>query len=268
MLKKLSLAALVAMGSMSVASASTDLSEAIKGVTIGGYLRYRYTEDEKHYQTPTVTNYNEYIKDNNQYKAVLNMDIKASDTVTAHGRLVWVDGFDSNNNSNREARSAFNVREAYLKYAKDALTVKAGFQALATPLTDHDDDYANGILATDTFAGVTLAGAYFNQISNAVGQQLSNNIYVLATIADIKPVKVQAWYYNVGASATDDEDTLTGNDGYYAYFLEAVANVGPVALKTQYVGAKGTDGKNSTDNNSASKAKKSKIFRYRSYCKS
>jgi len=254
---------------MSVASASTDLSEAIKDVTIGGYLRYRYTEDKKHYQTPTVSDANEYINDNNEYKAVLNMDIKASDTITAHGRLVWKDSFDSNNNAGaQEGANPFNVREAYLKYSKDALTVKAGFQALATPLTDHDDDYANGILATDTFAGVTVAGGYFNQISNAGGQALSNNVYVLATIADIKPVKVQAWYYNVSSSKTidlDDRDANwnpKGNDGYYAYFLEAALNAGPVAVKMQYVGAKGTDSVEYDSNTASDKTTKAKNQRF------
>jgi hypothetical protein len=239
MLKKLSLAALVAMGSMSVASASTDLSEAIKGVTIGGYLRYRGTQTDDY--EANSENRKDNRQDTNEYKVVLNTDIKVSDTVTAHGRLVWVDGFVSNNDSNGEAKSAFNVREAYLKYNKDSLNVKAGFQALATPLTDHDDDYANGILATDTFEGVTLAGAYFNQISNAGGQVTAQNIYVLAAIADIKPVKVQAWYYNIGHSDGDTE-----NDGAYRYFLEAAANLGPVALKTQYAGGKDTDAVNGT----------------------
>jgi hypothetical protein len=47
MLKKLSLAALVAMGSASFAGAATDLSSAIQGVKIGGFLRYRGTETNK-----------------------------------------------------------------------------------------------------------------------------------------------------------------------------------------------------------------------------
>jgi hypothetical protein len=231
MLKKLSLAALVAMGSMSVASASTDLSEAIKGVTIGGYLRYRYTEDNV--KTDGSSNHVNTTK--NEYKAVLNMNIKASDTMTVHSRLVYKDSFDSNNNNTPETPKPFNVREAYLQYAANGVAVKAGLQALATPLTDHDDDYANGVLATYTAGSVTGAAAYFNQVSSAAGQALSNNVGVLAVIANIDPVKAQAWFYNV-------EDEAGKNDahpGYKAYFVDVTGSVAGVALKAQYASAKG-----------------------------
>jgi hypothetical protein len=218
------------MGSMSVASASTDLSEAIKGVTIGGYLRYRYTEDN----VKTDGNNNHVNTTNNEYKAVVNMNIKASDTMTVHSRLVWLDKFDSNNNESPEAKSGFNVREAYLQYAANGVAVKAGLQALATPLTDHDDDYANGVLATYTAGSVTGAAAYFTQVSSAAGQALSNNVGVLAVIANIDPVKAQAWFYNV-------EDSNGNDDGGKAYFVDVTGAVSGVALKAQYASAKGNE---------------------------
>jgi len=234
MLKKLSLAALVAMGSMSVASASTDLSSAIKGVTIGGYLRYRLTE--KNTKTSGNDQDTTIHTTTNEYKAVLNADIKASDTVTVHGRLVYKDAFTSNNNDAKETAKPFNVREAYLNYKANGANVKAGLQALATPLTDHDDDYANGVLATYSISGITGAAAYFNQLSNAGGQVTSQNVAVLAAIADIKPVKLQAWYYNV--SDTNEDANNDGGDGYHAYFLEAAGNVDVVTLKAQYAARK------------------------------
>ena len=235
MLKKLSLAALVAMGSMSVASASTDLSEAIKGVTIGGFLRYRGTEKN----IKTDGNDNHVNTTTNEYKAVLNMNIKASDTMTVHSRLVYLDSFTSNNSADNG--KPFVVQEAYLNYKANGLNVKAGRQAPVTPLTDHDDDYANGVLASYTMSGITGVAAYFNEISNAGGNTkpgaTSQNLGVLAVVADIKPVKVQAWYYNL--SDTNDKDDVKGKDGKDGYFIEAGANVGPAAVKAQYISAKG-----------------------------
>ena len=230
MLKKLSLAALVAMGSMSVESASTDLSEAIKGVTIGGYLRYRYTEDN----TKTDGSSNHKNTTTNEYKAVLNMNVKASDTMTVHSRFVYLDSFTSNNTSKTDNANPFNVQEAYLQYAANGVAVKAGRQALATPLSDHDDDYANGVLATYTTAGVTGAAGYFTNISNASnnGTDVSNNLEVLAVIANIDPVKAQAWFYNVDNS--NGETQSDGKDGYKAYFVDVTGAVSGVALKAQY----------------------------------
>ena len=254
MLKKLSLAALVAMGTMSVASASTDLSDAIKGVTIGGFLRYRGTEDN----TKPDSDANHENTTKNEYKAVLNMNIKASDAMTVHGRLVYLNKYYSNKSAvddqkdknkdynmnhlysqkhyNNGNKSTFNVREAYLNYKANGLNVKAGQQALVTPLTDHDDDYANGVLASYTMSGITGVAAYYNHLSNAgATTTLTNNIGVLAVVADIKPVKVQAWYYNVSDSGDDNKD---GKD---AYFIEAGANVGPAAVRAQYISKKQDD---------------------------
>jgi hypothetical protein len=246
MLKKLSLAALVAMGSMSVASASTDLSEAIKGVTIGGYLRYRYTEANNATLKYAGTNLNTISGQNsttNEYKAILNVNVKASDTMTVHGKFAFVDKFQSQNVSGtqtKETPKTFNVREAYLKYKKDGLCVKAGLQNVATPLTDHDDDVANGLLATYTMSGITAAAAYFNEYGSAAkGEALSNNVGALAVIADIKPAKLQAWYYNV--SDTGDSN----KDGNKAYFLEAAGSIDMLTLKAQYAHKSYNDDKKS-----------------------
>jgi len=236
MLKKLSLAAIVAMGSMSIASASTDLSEAIQGVTLGGFLRYRYTESNtKNHKADGSDNANKTL---NEYKAVVNTNIKATDEVSIHNRFVYVNKFYSNNSdSNTEAPKPFNVREAYINYSANGLNVHAGLQALATPLSDHDDDYANAVLATYTINAVTLAGAYANEVSKATGQATSQNMDVLGLIANVAPAKLQAWFYSL--SDTNDNS----KDGKYSAFVEAAANLGPVVVKAQYAQAK-TDADN------------------------
>ena len=236
MLKKLSLAALVAMGSMSFASASTDLSDAIKGVTIGGYLRYRYTEDNY------KANGNEANSDNstnNEYKAVVKTSIKASDTVSIHGTFVYKNNFNSNNTGNAKSdkqnnnANPFNVTETYINYVNAGANVKVGTMNLATPLSDHDDDRGNGLLATYTQAGITGAFGYFNDVTNTNGTTTINkNLAVLAVIADIKPAKVQAWYYHLGNSGSDTKD------GAKAYILDASSNLGVASVKAQYAYAK------------------------------
>jgi len=230
MLKKLSLAALVAMGSMSVASASEDLSSAIQGVTIGGFLRYRGTEDNK----KTDGSDNHVNKTNNEYKGVLKVGIKASDTMSVHGTMVYKNSFNTNHSSeSNNTAKPFNVTESYLQYKNAGADVKAGVMYLATPLSDHDDDRGNGLLATYTMSGITSAFGYFNDIANADGSKTySNNLAVLAVIADVKPAKVQAWYYNVSDSGDNNKD------GGHAYFLEAAASVKPVTVKAQYAAEK------------------------------
>jgi len=230
MLKKLSLAALVAMGSMTFATATEDLSSAIQGVTIGGYLRYRGTEDN--YKTDGNSDHQNSTT--NEYKAVVKVGIKASDTMSVHGAMVYKDSFNSNDTNNEQVKP-FNVTEAYLQYKNAGADVKAGMMNLATPLSDHDDDRGNGVLATYTMNGITGAFGYFNEISTATGAALHQNLGVLAVIADIKPAKVQAWYYNVSDSGSNTKD------GYHAYFLEASASVSPVTVKAQYAAAKSNE---------------------------
>ena len=244
MLKKLSLAALVAMGSMSFASASTDLSDAIKGVTIGGYLRYRYTEDnEKYYEdNKKDSDYGKMMYDNyttNEYKAVVKTSIKASDTVSIHGTFVYKNKFNSSNTGDTQNNNAnpFNVTETYINYVNAGANVKAGTMNLATPLSDHDDDRGNGLLATYTQAGITGAFGYFNDVTNRDGSTtLNNNLAVLAVIADIKSAKVQGkvqgWYYYLANSGNGNKD------GKKALFLEASADLGAASVKAQYAFAK------------------------------
>jgi len=226
MLKKLSLATLVAMGSASFAGAATDLSSAIQGVKIGGFLRYRGTEINK----KTDGNDNHANSTTHAYKTVLGIGIKASETMSVHGKLVARNVNTSTNaqGAGVNASNPFGVKEAYLLYKNSGAVVKAGEQFLATPLSDADVVRGNGVLATYSQNGVTGVAAYMDAISG-----LSNNLGVLAVVANLNPVKVQGWYYNVSDSGDDTKD------GADVYFLEAAANVDVVTLKAQYSSKKG-----------------------------
>jgi len=234
MLKKLSLAALVAMGTMSVASASTDLSEAIKGVSLSGFLRYRYTEKQDKYKDDSKNNgAKANSTTSHEYKAVVKPTIKIDDKFSVHGAFVLINTNKTNSGQNDNTNNPFLVKATYLQYKNAGVTVKAGQQYLLTPLSDHDVSTANGLLATYGISGVTLAGGYFDGITSG-GESapgVTNNLYVLAAIANIKPVKVQAWYYSLG----DKEDSnANAVEGSHTYFLEAAADVGPAAVKAQY----------------------------------
>ena len=239
MLKKLSLAALVAMGSMSVASASTDLSDAIKGVSLSGFLRYRYTENQTTYDDKKNNNGAEATSTtSHEYKAVVKPTIKIDDKFSVHGAFILINTNKTNTGQADSTNNPFDVKAAYLQYKANGATVKAGQQYLITPLSDHDVSTANGVLATYTMSGVTAVGGYFDGITAGKGSTdggvdtgFTNNLYVLAAIADIKPVKLQAWYY----SLSDKEDSnANAGEGSHTYFLEAAANVGPAAVKAQY----------------------------------
>ena len=226
MLKKLSLAALVAMGSMSFAGA-TDLSSAIQGVNINGFLRYRYTENDN--KTDGSTTHDNATT--HEYKGVLGIDVKASEELSVHGTLVYLNTNKTNQDGTGvNTPSPFNVKESYVKYNANGLTAKFGQQFLKTPLSDADVTRGNGLLATYTQSGITAAGAYMDSVDTA-----TNNLYVLAAIADIKPAKVQAWYYKVSDSQNN------AKDGESAYFLEASANVDVATVKAQYASAKNDD---------------------------
>ena len=106
MLKKLSLAALVAMGSMSVASA-TDLSEAIKGVQLGGYLRLRtYHESDKDYTTKWRTT------------AALKFTIPVDENLKFHTNFAFDWNIDSNGKTN-DSTTTSNTQKFEVKNWKD-----------------------------------------------------------------------------------------------------------------------------------------------------
>jgi len=214
MLKKLSLAALVAMGSMSFASASTDLSEAIKGTTIGGYLRYRYTANNQNGTT-------------SEYKNIFKTAIKVSDDVTINTTILGKVSYKTSAGDNEKvAKGSFNFTEAYVSYNAYGVATKIGQQFLATPLSDHDDVLGNGILATYGLDSVTLAAAAMDS-TNASSQ----NLYVLAAIANLGVANVQAWGYDLA-------DEAGKKNGKTSYFVEASANLGAVAVKAQYAQGK------------------------------
>lgn len=191
---KLSLAASVALGALSTASFAQPLEEAIKGIDVSGYLRYRYNDDRYDNGNGSVRG----SSANHQWRAVADFKTPVVNNIALNFG-VW---YDNQNNVNHGKGSPantapgvgaypfagtglgsgsdgqFGVREFYATITPDstATTIKIGKQELNTPVTNaYDGDRGTGILALNSdIPNLTLAAAAFDSWSinemNVVGR--------------------------------------------------------------------------------------------------
>ena len=201
MLKKLSLAALVAMGSMSVASA-TDLSEAIKGVDLKGALRirlYNETPDKGDSYRKWRTNA-AFI-----FAVPVTEDLKLVDRISNETK---VNGQDGTGATTVNAVVKDNV--LFAKYSKNGLTVLAGKIPVATPVTDNDlfgpPTHGAGALATYKLNdNITLAAAGLDALvaEDYIGTTV-NNTYAAAAIVNSELVDFQVWAFEMDKTINYD----------------------------------------------------------------
>lgn len=218
---KLSLAASVALGAFSTASFAQPLEEAIKGVDVSGFLRYRYNDDrfdngnddvsgsnathrwraQADFKTPVVNSVamNLGILYNNETQNVNHGNTAPG---TGNGLGAGKDGGDKD----------FGVSTFYATITPDitATTVMIGKQRLATPITDAGDDRATGILALNNdITGLTLVGGAFDSWSlddmyagyNGDETSVDKPLYTLAAIYNTDTsfgnIGAQAWGFYV-----------------------------------------------------------------------
>ena len=225
---KISLAASIALGAFSTASFAQPLEEAIKGVDVSGFLRYRYTDDrydnadhtqdnlgssnarhqwraQADFKTPTINN------------IALNLGIgyhNPSQNVN-HGK--GTNGLGGGLGAGKD--SDFGVTQFYMTITPDstATTIFLGKQRLGTPVTDALDDRATGILALNSdIPGLTLAAGAFDSWSlddlgpTALGTEgsVDKPLYTIAAIYNtdtgIGNIGAQVW----GFMVDDLVDTL------------------------------------------------------------
>jgi len=229
-LAKLSLAAIMAVGALSTANAQP-LEEAIKGVDVSGFARYRM--NDRNVNSETDTNANDYdisVK----LVAPVTEDLKFTAETTFSGDSDYKLGGSFDTDGNRISgtnRNSVDVDKMYFTYTKNALTVQAGRQALGTPVSDNGyrGQKGTGVLAMYNFGTVTLAGAYFNtsdlgtgyfgsktDTTNIYNQMDSSEINALAAIASFGPVNAQIW--GIRAVNTVDYLIFTQVDGSVANF--------------------------------------------------
>lgn len=226
---KLSLAASVALGALSTASFAQPLEEAIKGIDVSGYLRYRYNDDR--YDSAAG---NHGTNANHQWRAVADFKTPVVNNIALNFG-VW---YQTNQNVNHGKGDGsfvgdpnvggvqpgiqeftgtglgsgsdgnFGVREFYATITPDstATTIKIGKQELNTPVTNaYDGDRGTGILALNSdIPNLTLAAAAFDSWSinevnvplstgNGVGDVSGNS----NTISVDKPLYALAGIYGV-----------------------------------------------------------------------
>lgn len=218
---KISLAASIALGAFSTASFAQPLEEAIKGVDVSGFLRYRYTDDrydnadhiqddlgdssarhqwraQADFKTPTINN------------IALNLGIgyhNPSQNVN-HGK--GTNGLGGGLGAGKD--SDFGVTQFYMAITPDstATTIFLGKQRLGTPVTDALDDRATGILALNSdIPGLTLAAGAFDSWSlddlgpTALGTEgsVDKPLYTIAAIYNtdtgIGNISAQVWGFMV-----------------------------------------------------------------------
>lgn len=233
-LAKLSLAAVLAAGSFSMANAAVSLEEAIKDVEISGMLRYRLDGDrvktkggEKIIKTHQNTNkfrtevhtkvkFDEYFSgnfglrfdanDSNGYAKKNGKDVRQTLNAQNVSNTVNV-GKDGTFKSVETSSSNIAIREVNITYHNEdaATTLIGGRQALNTFYTN--GIVGDGVLATNSMVpGVTFAAFY---VANLDDKDSDNNlkgndepIYGLGVLTNFDFISANLWGVQVKDVAT------------------------------------------------------------------
>lgn len=256
-LAKISLAAAVALGALSTASFAQPLEEAIKGVDVSGYLRYRYDDDR--YENKGFAKDKSETGAKHKYRALANFKTPVMNNVAMNVGVLYINENATTNKGGAGASSVdtgvglgagsdgeFGVNTFYATITPDntKTTIMVGKQLADTPVTSAGDfDRGTGILAvnSDVPNWTFVAGAFDTYaISDKFGYgndgSFSEAMYLAAAIAKYGNFGAQAWFF----SSPDIVDSL--------YYLNATykMNVHKVALgfKGEYVASKlATDAK-------------------------
>ena len=204
-LAKLSLAAIMTVGAMSAANA-TSLEEAIKGVELSGYGYYRF-------------------HDASGSEAYNSIELRAQLTAPVQENIQFVTRFTGNYTTYTNATSgsaAPKIDRLFFNYKGfDKTTVTLGRMYTGTPL---DDTAALGLkVVSSPVTGLTLAAAYFNDNS-----AVTNALAAVAVIYSNDMFNGRLWYINMAS-----EGSNTSNGANFI-FGELGATIGPVAVKGQY----------------------------------
>lgn len=269
-LAKISLAAAVALGALSTASFAQPLEEAIKGVDVSGYLRYRYDDDRyenlEFVKGKSLTGSAKKVGAGHKYRALANFKTPVMNNVAMNVGVLYINEKATTNMGGSMHRppnslpssvdtgaglgagsdGQFGVNTFFATITPDntKTTIMVGKQLADTPVTSAGDfDRGTGILAvnSDVPNWTFVAGAFDTYaISDKFGYgndgSFSEAMYLAAAIAKYGNFGAQAWFF----SSPDIVDSL--------YYLNATykMNVDKVALgfKGEYVASKlATDAK-------------------------
>lgn len=216
---KLSLAASVALGALSTASFAQPLEEAIKGIDVSGYLRYRYNDDRYDNGNGNVNG----SSANHQWRAVADFKTPVINNIALNFGVWYQTNQNVNHGKGTGAETpgtaeaftgnglgsgsdgSFGVREFYATITPDstATTIKIGKQLLDTPVTNaYDGDRGTGILALNSdIPNLTLAAGAFDSWSINEGlpsNRTANGDYSGGTDLSVdKPLYTLAGIYGI-----------------------------------------------------------------------
>lgn len=186
-LLKVSLAASIALGALSTASFAQPLEDAIRGIDVSGYLRYRFNDDRQSYNAAPVGAGGRSDRGNETHQWRASADFKTPTTNNIALNLgLWYSTEDANVNHGKGANvpgvglvpflgndagakadaQNIGVQSFYATITPDntATTILAGKQLLNTPVTNAaDGDRGTGILVLNSdLPGLTLAAGFFD----------------------------------------------------------------------------------------------------------
>ena len=227
-LTKVSLAALVALGAFSSVASATPLEEAIKNVDLSGFVRYRYTNDNRK-STPDAKNKTNDVA-NHAFRMITSFKSAIDDNffgvLTLRYAPTAADGsgdnaFDAKKNTDgtdkTDTTSSFSVYEMYLGYKVANTTITAGKQLIKT---FYDDGELAGtglkVVSTDV-PGLTLTAAAYD----ALASDQDNDGPLVKNIVD-------------GKEKINGTDVSTNNFGDAPgnlYYLGAAGSYNPVSFK-------------------------------------
>jgi hypothetical protein len=221
-LSKLSLAAIVALGALTTTASATPLEEAIKGVDLSGFIRYRFYEED---------GARDGSDDRNRFSAPFSFTIPVADKLSAGFTVRWEYNEYAANNGLNDG-SSFDMVKSWFKYSDANYNVKLGKFELGTPWTDpgYAGDRGNGLLAFYTgVQGWTFAAGAFTQtnITAPVGGKMVDLVVVDALKADPAYLALSADDKKV---AVDDAAKLNNlalgeENVYVAAAIGSMANV-------------------------------------------
>jgi len=225
-LAKLSLAAIVAVGTMTSFASATPLEEAIKGVDFSGKVKFSSIERDS-----DDTNLNRSQASSQDWDIDATFVAPVADNLTATVGFGTdggaTQGGDDTNFQSNVTDQSWDIKSAYFTYAQDGVTVMAGHQGIPGPIDDND---GNGVVAMYDAGVATLAAMYFaNTDYDPYGTDEGLDISGIAAMGSMGPVNAQLWVAQV--QDTVDSLVFTQLDGGMAGFT----------LMAQYIATKLND---------------------------
>ena len=231
---KLSLATIIALGSISFANAQ-NLEDAIKNVEVSGTVAYRYNDYEENNRSKKDDS-----STSNLYKAAINLGTKVNDDVKFNSRFIAGNktnagevGLDTQSTGDTNV-DLFLSEVNFVYTGVNDTTFTLGKQALTTPFTVARDSIGNeqtgtGLLAMTNQGPITLAAGYFNQtnIGQSGGVIKDGSTFLFSdTNGD------GIWQNNEPTTGSSNNGKISSKD---VATVGIIATAGPVTMDAWYI---------------------------------